>query len=139
MNAPAKTEDFASSIPAGVYAETVLSVTHYTDRLFRFTMSRPQGFRFRSGEFEMIGLMVEGKPGIPDAELRVTEGPYCAKSWQFAVLGIAGKSDDDVEPLLVVTNGKPSALRLIAAGTDVCTERVESDAPPGIRVRACGS
>lgn len=62
MNAPAKTEEFASPIPAGVYAETVLSVTHYTDRLFRFTMTRPQGFRFRSGEFAMIGLMVEGKP-----------------------------------------------------------------------------
>jgi ferredoxin--NADP+ reductase len=62
MNAPAKTEDFASPIPANVYAETVLSVTHYTDRLFRFTMTRPQGFRFRSGEFAMIGLMVEGKP-----------------------------------------------------------------------------
>lgn len=62
MNAPAKTEDFALSIPAGVYAETVLDVTHYTDRLFRFTMTRPQGFRFRSGEFAMIGLMVEGKP-----------------------------------------------------------------------------
>jgi ferredoxin--NADP+ reductase len=25
-------------------------------------MTRPQGFRFRSGEFAMIGLMVEGKP-----------------------------------------------------------------------------
>lgn len=62
MNALAKNEEFASSIPAGVFAETVLSVTHYTDRLFRFTMTRPQGFRFRSGEFAMIGLMVEGKP-----------------------------------------------------------------------------
>ena len=62
MNAPAKTEEFASTIPAGVYAETVLSVTHYTDRLFRFRMTRPDGFRFRSGEFAMIGLMVEGKP-----------------------------------------------------------------------------
>lgn len=62
MNAPAKTEDFKSTIPDGVYAETVLSVTHYTDRLFRFRMTRPDGFRFRSGEFAMIGLMVEGKP-----------------------------------------------------------------------------
>lgn len=40
----------------------MLSVTHYTDRLFRFRMTRPEGFRFRSGEFAMIGLMVEGKP-----------------------------------------------------------------------------
>ena len=62
MNAPAKTEDFATNLPAGVYAETVLSVTHYTDRLFRFTMTRPAGFRFRSGEFAMIGLMVGDKP-----------------------------------------------------------------------------
>nr|WP_316655040.1 ferredoxin--NADP reductase [uncultured Gellertiella sp.] len=62
MNAPAKTEDFTATIPAGVYAETVLSVTHYTDHLFRFRMTRPDGFRFRSGEFAMIGLMVEGKP-----------------------------------------------------------------------------
>ncbi len=62
MNAPARNEEFAESIPAGVYAETVLSVQHYTDRLFRFRMTRPAGFRFRSGEFAMIGLMVEGKP-----------------------------------------------------------------------------
>ena len=62
MNAPAKTEDFATTAPAGVFVETVTSVTHYTDRLFRFRMTRPDGFRFRSGEFAMIGLMVEGKP-----------------------------------------------------------------------------
>ncbi|RWX75571.1 ferredoxin--NADP reductase [Neorhizobium lilium] len=63
MNAPAKTEDFvAAKIPDGVYAETVLSVDHYTDRLFRFRMTRPSGFRFRSGEFAMIGLMVGEKP-----------------------------------------------------------------------------
>ncbi|CAN7432019.1 ferredoxin--NADP reductase [Rhizobium sp. LjRoot30] len=62
MNAPAKTQDFAASIPAGVFAETVLSVQHYTDRLFRFRMTRPAGFRFRSGEFAMIGLMVGDKP-----------------------------------------------------------------------------
>jgi len=62
MNAPAKTEDFAIKIPDGVYAETVLSVEHYTDHLFRFRMTRPAGFRFRSGEFAMIGLMVGDKP-----------------------------------------------------------------------------
>lgn len=43
--------------------ETVLSVTHYTDRLFKFRLTRPQSFRFRSGEFIMIGLPKEnGKP-----------------------------------------------------------------------------
>ncbi|MDE1158736.1 MAG: ferredoxin--NADP reductase [Neorhizobium sp.] len=62
MNAPTTPQEFAAKIPDGVYAETVLSVEHYTDRLFRFRMTRPAGFRFRSGEFAMIGLMVGEKP-----------------------------------------------------------------------------
>ena len=62
MNAPAKTEDFVATVPAGVFAETVTMVEHYTDRLFRFRMTRPESFRFRSGEFAMIGLMVGEKP-----------------------------------------------------------------------------
>ena len=44
-------------------AQTVTSVTHYTDRLFAFRLTRPQSLRFRSGEFVMIGLMGgNGKP-----------------------------------------------------------------------------
>lgn len=61
MNAPALNVE-ANAIPAGVYAETVTAVQHYTDRLFRFRMTRPADFRFRSGEFVMIGLMIDGKP-----------------------------------------------------------------------------
>ncbi|UUX49301.1 ferredoxin--NADP reductase [Nisaea acidiphila] len=49
-------------IPDGVYAEKVLSVKHYTDRLFSFRISRPAAFRFRSGEFVMIGLPNAEKP-----------------------------------------------------------------------------
>src|SRR5690606_15848877 len=49
-------------IPAGVYAEKVISVTHYTDFLFSFRITRPQSFRFRSGEFVMIGLPNAEKP-----------------------------------------------------------------------------
>ena len=49
-------------IPAGVHAETVVSVRHYTDRLFSFRITRPQSFRFRSGEFVMIGLPNAVKP-----------------------------------------------------------------------------
>lgn len=62
MEAPTQSEAPATSIPTGVYPETVLSVEHYTDRLFRFRITRPAGFRFRSGEFAMIGLMIDGKP-----------------------------------------------------------------------------
>jgi ferredoxin--NADP+ reductase len=49
-------------IPANVYAQTVVSVKHYTDRLFSFRITRPQSFRFRSGEFVMIGLPNAEKP-----------------------------------------------------------------------------
>lgn len=62
MNAPAQSEAVATSVPAGAYVETVLSVEHYTDRLFRFRMTRPGSFRFRSGEFAMIGLMIGETP-----------------------------------------------------------------------------
>lgn len=43
-------------VPDSVFAETVTEVEHYTDRLFRFRLTRPASFRFRSGEFVMIGL-----------------------------------------------------------------------------------
>lgn len=49
-------------IPANVHAEKVVSVRHYTDRLFSFRITRPQTFRFRSGEFVMIGLPNAEKP-----------------------------------------------------------------------------
>ena len=54
------TSDFP--IPANTYAETVMSVTHYTDSLFSFRITRPAAFRFRSGEFVMIGLPNAQKP-----------------------------------------------------------------------------
>ena len=44
------------------HAETVLWVKHWTDRLFSFAITRPSTFRFRSGEFVMIGLPGEKKP-----------------------------------------------------------------------------
>lgn len=44
------------AVPDNAFAETVTEVEHYTDRLFRFRLTRPASFRFRSGEFVMIGL-----------------------------------------------------------------------------------
>ncbi|MFG1375951.1 ferredoxin--NADP reductase [Xanthobacter autotrophicus] len=44
------------------FEEQVLGVHHWTDRLFSFTTTRDPGFRFRTGEFTMIGLKVEGRP-----------------------------------------------------------------------------
>ncbi|MFN3955170.1 MAG: ferredoxin--NADP reductase [Pararhodobacter sp.] len=50
------------AVPANTFAETVTAVEHYTDRLFRFRMTRPASFRFRSGEFVMIGLPNAERP-----------------------------------------------------------------------------
>jgi ferredoxin--NADP+ reductase len=44
------------------HEERVLTVHHWTDRLFSFTTTRDQALRFSNGHFTMIGLMVEGKP-----------------------------------------------------------------------------
>lgn len=46
-----------------IATQTVLETRHYTDDLFAFRTTRSPGFRFRSGEFAMLGLPKEdGKP-----------------------------------------------------------------------------
>ncbi|MDR0274551.1 MAG: ferredoxin--NADP reductase [Burkholderiaceae bacterium] len=42
--------------------ETVLTVHHWTERLFSFTATRNPALRFASGQFTMIGLEVDGRP-----------------------------------------------------------------------------
>ena len=42
--------------------EEVISVHHWTDSLFSFRTTRNPTFRFRNGQFTMIGLEVEGRP-----------------------------------------------------------------------------
>lgn len=42
--------------------ERVLSVHHWTDRLFSFTTTRDPALRFSNGHFTMIGLRINDKP-----------------------------------------------------------------------------
>lgn len=42
--------------------EEVLSVHHWNDTLFSFTTTRDPSLRFKTGQFVMIGLEVDGKP-----------------------------------------------------------------------------
>ncbi len=72
--APAWTPSAAQSV------ETVLWVKHWTDRLFSFAISRPGAFRFRSGEFVMIGLPPRVEAGESKAILRA----YSIASPSFA-------------------------------------------------------
>jgi ferredoxin--NADP+ reductase len=59
---PAPTFHRSSSALTAWNVEHVLNVRHWTDRLFSFTLTRDPAFRFRSGQFTMIGLQVSGKP-----------------------------------------------------------------------------
>ncbi len=73
--------------------ERVLTVHHWTDRLFSFTTTRDPALRFSNGHFTMIGLKVDGKPLLraysiasPNYEehleflsIKVPEGPLTSR------------------------------------------------------------
>lgn len=70
-----------------------------------------------------------------DVQLRVADGPYCAGSWQYAVVRVVTRPEP--EPLRVVTRGTGPTLTLVTAGTDVCSAPVRTGAPAGIQTLAC--
>ncbi|MEM1261731.1 MAG: ferredoxin--NADP reductase [Pseudomonadota bacterium] len=43
-------------------SETVLSMHHWNNKLFSFRTTRDRGFRFKNGQFIMVGIKVEGRP-----------------------------------------------------------------------------
>ena len=87
------------AVPKGFAALDVLSVRHWTNKTFSFTSTRPAGFRFRSGEFAMIGLLVEGKPlvraysiaspnwddNLEFYSIKVEDGPLTSRLQHLAV------------------------------------------------------
>jgi ferredoxin/flavodoxin---NADP+ reductase len=42
--------------------ERVLDICHWTERLFSFKTTRDPSFRFRNGQFTMLGVQVDGRP-----------------------------------------------------------------------------
>jgi hypothetical protein len=71
---------------------------------------------------------------VPDQNVTVTDGPYCAGGWSFTTLGMP-----EAEPLSVIAIGSGATLELVTVGTDVCNPTVKAQAPTGIRAMACGS
>jgi ferredoxin--NADP+ reductase len=64
----------------------VLWVRHWTDQLFSFALERPDDFRFRSGEFVIIGLPGEAKDGVsgkPVLRAYSIAGPTWAEELEF--------------------------------------------------------
>lgn len=62
---------------------TVLSVHHWTERLFSFTTTREPGFRFDSGQFVMIGLTVDGRPLM--RAYSIASSPYASELEFFSI------------------------------------------------------
>ncbi|MFV2102258.1 hypothetical protein [Micromonospora sp. LOL_024] len=85
---------------------------------------------------QQIINLVRGRGGLLSQNTKVTArtGPLCAAGWQFTILDVAG-----YEPLQVVTRDRAGTLRLVTAGTDVCTAEVRVAGPAGIQTLACGS
>jgi len=61
--------------------EEVLSVHHWNEHLFSFTITRPASLRFRSGEFVMIGL--QGDNGRPLLRAYSIASPAYAEELEF--------------------------------------------------------
>ena len=95
--------------------EKVTEIHHWTDKTFSFKTTRDMSFRFKNGEFAMIGLEIEGKPLLraysvvsPNHEhhleflsIKVPNGPLTSRLQHINV-------DDEI-----IINSKPT-------GTLVC-------------------
>lgn len=113
------------------HEEKVLSVHHWTDRLFTFTTTRDAGLRFSNGHFTMIGLRVNGKPLLraysivsPNYEeyleflsIKVAEGPLTSKLQHIQVGDtiIVGKKPTGTLLIDYLLPGK--RLYLVGTGT----------------------
>ena len=120
-------------LPKSVTEEKVLSVQHWTDELFSLRISRPASFRFRSGEFVMLGLMNEDKPllraysiaspswddGLDFFSIKVPDGPLTSKL-QHIKEGdsiLLGKKPTGTLVLDALTPGK--RLYMLSTGTGI--------------------
>ena len=69
------------------HLEAVTWVHHWTDRLFSFKITRPPSFRYRSGEFVMIGLPGEAKPILRAYSIA---SPSFAEELEFLSIKVPG-------------------------------------------------
>lgn len=111
--------------------ERVLSVHHWTDKLFTFTTTRDPSLRFSNGHFTMIGLRVDDKPllraySIVSANyeehleflsIKVPDGPLTSRLQHIQVGDtiLVGKKPTGTLVIDYLTPGK--RLYLLSTGT----------------------
>lgn len=78
---------------SSIREETVTRVHHWTDTLFSFQTTRDPSFRFKNGQFAMLGLPVDGRPllraysmasanyedGLEFFSIKVPDGPLTSR------------------------------------------------------------
>lgn len=121
------------SIPKSVTTQKVIDIHHWTDELFSFRLERPSAFRFRSGEFIMLGLMDGSRPllraysiaspawddGLDFYSIKVPDGPLTSRL-QHIKTGdsvLLGKKPTGTLVLDALTPGR--VLYLLSTGTGV--------------------
>ena len=95
------TLDTAKAVPTLPDAQTVTDVTHWTDRLFSFRVTRPASLRFRSGEFVMIGLMGNPHPDTGKVKPLLRAYSIASPAW-----------DDELEFYSIKVQDGPLTSRL---------------------------
>jgi ferredoxin/flavodoxin---NADP+ reductase len=111
----------------------VTAVDHLTNRLFRFSVTRAPTLRFRSGQFVMLGLAVEGRPllraySIASAayedkleflSIKVPDGPLTSRLKDLRCgdeILLGGKPTGTLLPDLLLPGAR---LYLFATGTGI--------------------
>ncbi|WP_158747587.1 ferredoxin--NADP reductase [Acidisphaera sp. L21] len=121
----------AVKIPGNLSEQTVLSVHHWTDRLFSLVMTRDPSFRFENGQFVMIGLIVDGKPllraysvaspnhseTLEFLSIKVPDGPLTSRLQHVQVGDKVLVGRKPVGTLLLDNLRPGRALYMIATGT----------------------
>lgn len=121
----------------GLERVKVLTVRHWTDRLFSFSVERPESFRFRSGEFAMIGLYDptynDGKPllraysmaspawdeKLDFYSIKVENGPLTSRLQHIAVGDEIVMRPKPVGTLVLDALSPAKRLFMIATGTGI--------------------
>ena len=100
-----------------ILKEKVTSIHHWTDKTFSFKTTRNLSFRFKNGEFAMIGLEISNKPLLraysvvsPNHEdhleflsIKVPNGPLTSKLQHI-------KIDDEILIIAGLNLSKPMLL-----------------------------
>lgn len=108
----------------------VIDVEHYTDSLFKFKLTKPENFEFKSGQFTMIGLDDTPKRAysltsapqdnfIEFYSIKVPDGALTSKLQHIKVGDFVNVSDKPVGNLVVENLTEGTDLWLLATGTGI--------------------